>query len=37
MTTHLLTLIIAVPLIGGLLVLFVPNRDEQGARTNPDE
>ena len=33
MTTHLLTLIIAVPLIGGLLVLFVPNRDEQGART----
>ena len=33
MTTHLLTLIITVPLIGGLLVLFVPNRDEQGART----
>ena len=33
MTTHLLTLIIAVPLIGGLLVLFVPNRNEEGART----
>ena len=32
MTTHLLTLIIAVPLVGGLLVLFVPNRNEQGAR-----
>src|SRR6188768_4060166 len=33
MTTHLLTLIIAVPLIGGLLVLLVPNRNEEGART----
>ena len=32
MTTHLLTLIIAVPLVGGLLVLLVPNRNEQGAR-----
>jgi NADH-quinone oxidoreductase subunit M len=33
MTTHLLTLIVAVPLVGGLLLLLVPNRNEQGART----
>jgi NADH-quinone oxidoreductase subunit M len=32
MTTHLLTLIIALPLVGGLLVLLVPNRSEQSAR-----
>jgi NADH-quinone oxidoreductase subunit M len=32
MTTYLLTLVIAVPLVGGLLVLFVPNRDEKRAR-----
>src|SRR5262245_46681972 len=33
MTEHLLTLIIAVPLVGGLLVVLVPNRNEEGART----
>ena len=32
MTAHLLTLVIALPLIGALVVLLVPNRDEQGAR-----
>jgi len=31
MTAHLLTLVIALPLIGALVVLLVPNRDEQGA------
>src|SRR5215831_8523701 len=31
MAAHLLTLVIALPLIGALVVLLVPNRDEQGA------
>src|SRR5262245_8967750 len=33
MTAHLLTLVIALPLVGAFLVLLVPNGDERGART----
>jgi NADH-quinone oxidoreductase subunit M len=33
MTAHLLTLVIALPFIGALVVLLVPNGDERGART----
>src|SRR5262245_36698425 len=31
MTSHLLSLIVFLPLVGGLLVLLVPNRDERAA------
>jgi NADH-quinone oxidoreductase subunit M len=32
MTAHLLTLIIALPIVGGVLVLLLPGRDEAGVR-----
>src|SRR6188474_498621 len=31
MTSHLLSFIVFLPLVGALLVLLVPNRDEKGA------
>jgi NADH-quinone oxidoreductase subunit M len=31
MTSHLLSFVVFLPLVGALLVLLVPNRDEKGA------